>query len=283
MIPNDLFHIILVIPILNVLTVFYKIFTTLHVPWAFGFSIVALTATIRLILHPLFHQQMQTTKKMNDMKPHLDRLSLKHKDDPKKLQAEQMNLYKEAGINPASGCLSLIIQMPIFIGLYSTLTLILSKGTGNALITSINKVVYSPFLHITGTIDPYFFMYNLALTPAQSGSWYYYLVPVVTGFLQYLQFQATMQKPADDKDVKDIEKKKDEKDGKEVKKDTSGDFQKAMNTQMKYIFPVMIAYFSYTLPIGLSLYWNIFSLFSIIQYKAHNAKEKVQESKNKGK
>jgi len=47
----------------------------------------------------------------------------------------------------------------------------------------------------------------------------------------------------------------------------SGDFQKAMNTQMKFIFPLMIGWFSYTLPVGLSLYWNIFSLFSIMQYK----------------
>ena len=45
----------------------------------------------------------------------------------------------------------------------------------------------------------------------------------------------------------------------------SDDFQSAMNTQMKYMFPVMIGYFSYTLPLGLSLYWNIFSIFAILQ------------------
>ncbi|QQG44510.1 MAG: YidC/Oxa1 family membrane protein insertase [Candidatus Roizmanbacteria bacterium] len=239
-------------PFINLLVAFTKLFLIVKIPWAFGFAIVALTALIRLILHPFFDKQIQTSKKMHDLKPHLDVLSQKHKKDPKKLQAEQMRLYKEAGINPASGCLFVIIQMPIFIALYQTLSLFLTTGN----IEKINKVLYFPFLKIQA-LDPSFFVFNLGVTPAQSGPWYYYLVPLITAVLQYYQTVVTMPAPA----------KVENKEGEKKVENKGGDFQQAMQTQMKYIFPLMIGWFSYTLPVGLSLYWNIFSIFSIIQYK----------------
>jgi YidC/Oxa1 family membrane protein insertase len=263
MVSPNLFNNIFVIPIVNLLVAFYQLFLAIHLPAAFGLSIIALTSFIRLILHPFFDKQMQATKKMQDIKPHLDALSLKHKKDAKKLQAEQMRLYKEAGINPASGCLFVIIQIPVFIGLYNTLSLFFTHGSLTSVITEINKVLYFPFLKIH-TIDPYLFGFNLALSPAKAGIWYYYLIPVVTGALQYFQVTSSTP-PAPKTVVKDIKK------GEETKEVTE-DFQKAMQTQMKFIFPIMIGWFSYTLPLGLSLYWNIFSLFSIIQYKRAHQK-----------
>ncbi len=255
-------------PILNALVAFIKVFEFVGLPFAFGFSIVAITVVVRLILHPFFKQQMHTTRKMQELKPHLDKLSKKHKNDAKRLQQEQMRLYQEAGINPAMGCLFAIIQIPLFIGLYQTLQLFLKHDEGGKIVKQINDNLYYPFLKIQ-SIDPNFFGFNLASSPAQNGVWYYYLVPVITGALQYLQTRYTMP---DVKPTKEITKNEKDKDGKtsesEVKKVTStGDeFQKAMSTQMKYFFPVMIGYFSYTLPLGLSLYWNVFSIFSIIQH-----------------
>lgn len=260
MLGNNIFDTVLVYPILNVLIFFYKVFTSIGIPGAFGFSIIALTVFIRLILHPFFSKQIETTKKMQDLKPHLDRISAKHKKDPKKLQSEQMRLYQEAGINPATGCLFMLVQIPVFFALYNTLSLFLLKGPTTKLIADINGVLYHPFLKIQ-SINSDFFIFNLAMSPQKSGLWYYYLVPVVTAALQYLQVQATTPAvaPTTDLDVK--------KDKKKEESSTSGDFQKAMNTQMKYIFPLMIGWFAFTLPLGLSLYWNIFSLFSIMQYK----------------
>ncbi|KKQ01578.1 MAG: Membrane protein insertase, YidC/Oxa1 family [Candidatus Roizmanbacteria bacterium GW2011_GWA2_36_23] len=262
MLDPNLFNTLFVYPTLNILVFFYKIFLFLKIPGAFGLSILALTVFIRAILHPFFKQQIETAKKMQDLKPHLDRLSSKHKDDPKKIQQEQLRLYKEAGVNPGAGCLFMIIQLPVFIALYNTLSLLLSNG-GAKLITQINKVLYTPYIHIQ-TIDPWFLGFNLALSPAKSGLWYYYSIPLITAFLQYLQVQVTTpSSPSKEKDKEIIVSSKDAND----KKDSSNDFQKAMNTQMKFIFPIMIGWFSYTLPVGLSLYWNIFSLFSIMQYK----------------
>ncbi|OIO15860.1 hypothetical protein AUJ29_03460 [Candidatus Kuenenbacteria bacterium CG1_02_38_13] len=266
MLQANFFNQAFVFPILNLLTFFYKLFLVVGLPGAFGFSIVALTVFVRFLVNPFFKQQLETSKKMADIKPQLDKLSLKYKKEPQKLQQEQMNLYKQAGINPAAGCLFMIVQFPIFIGLYQTLSLLLTNGQGGKVINSINKVLYFPFLNVA-KIDPWFLGFNLGLTPAKAKLWYYYLVPVVTGLLQYLQTQATMpaMMPATPAPTKEIAKTDDPNKKKEAT--TGGDFQKAMNTQMKYFFPVMIAWFSYTLPVGLALYWNIFSLFSIIQYR----------------
>ncbi len=265
MLPQGLFSTVFIIPIFNLLVGFYKLFLTLHLPGAFGLAIIALTGLVRVLFHPFFKQQMETARKLQQLKPHLDHLSKKHKNEPKKLQEEQAKLYQQAGINPASGCLFMIIQIPIFIGLYQTLTIFFLHNKGAATIAAINKILYLPFLKIQ-TIDPWFFGLNLALTPQKMGPahWYYYLLPLITAALQYLQV-ATSTPPA--AAVKD-QKKGD-------KKDDAGDFQKAMNTQMKFIFPLMIGWFSFTLPVGLSLYWNVFSIFSIIQNKRINPNAKL--------
>lgn len=265
MLSPNIFNTIFVFPILNLLILFYKVFLFIRLPGAFGLAIISLTVLVRILLHPFFRQQLMMSKKMQDMKPHLDKLSLKHKNDKKQLQQEQLKLYQRFGINPASGCLFMIVQIPIFIALYNTLSLFFMNGNISKVITEINKVVYSPILKIQ-SIDPWFFGINLASIPSKTGNWIYLAVPVITGILQYMQ--TSLMTPAisptteiaktTSKTTSEVNEKKDG-DG--------GDFQKAMNTQMKYIFPFMIGWFSYTLPIGLSLYWNIFSIFSIMQYR----------------
>lgn len=260
MLNPNFFNTIFVFPILNLLVLFYRLFIFLKIPGAFGFAIIGLTVFVRFLLQPFFHQQMKTAKKMQELKPHLDRLSEKHKNDKKMLQQEQLKLYQQEGVNPASGCLFMIIQIPIFIALYNTLSLFLRNANMAKVIVGINKVLYFSFLKIT-SIDPWFFGFNLALTPQKAGVWYYYLLPVVTGFLQYYQVRVSTPQSS----TSEVKNSKTS----EVlqKKDSSGDFQKAMNTQMKFFFPVLIGWFSYSLPVGLSLYWNIFSIFSIIQYQ----------------
>lgn len=274
MISQNIFSTIFIIPTLNLLVLFFTLFTAIKMPGAFGFSIIALVLLVRALLHPFFVKQMETQKKMQDLKPHIDKIQAKHKKDPKRLQEEQMRLYKEAGLNPASGCLTMLIQLPVFIGLYSTLSTFLTHGTSAKTISEINKILYIPSLKIQ-SIDPNFFGFNLALSPQNAnGQWQYYLVPVVTGLLQYAQakYATPMGSPAPIEEPKKAGKKNGKELAKveEKKQDTTGDFQKALNLQMKYFFPLMIGYFAYTLPVGLALYWNIFSIFSILQYRNVN-------------
>ena len=95
MLTPNFFNTVFVFPILNLLMVFYKFFQWIKIPGDFGFAIIGLTIVIRLILHPFFKQQLETAKKMQEIKPHLDRLSQKHKSNPKTLQQEQLKLYQQ--------------------------------------------------------------------------------------------------------------------------------------------------------------------------------------------
>jgi YidC/Oxa1 family membrane protein insertase len=272
MLNPNLFNTVFVIPILNLLVTFYKLFLFIKLPGAFGFAIIALTIAIRLLFQPFFQKQIETAKKMQELKPHLDNLSSKHKDDKKQLQAEQLKLYQQHGINPTSGCLVMIIQLPVFIALYNTLNLFLLNGHTEKTITAINKVLYFSALKIE-SVNSWFFGLDLVKSPKQAGTWIYLLIPLITGILQYFQAQASMPPTSSTTPVVQTGKDKDKKP------DGQGDFQKAMNTQMKYMFPLMIGWFSYSLPIGLALYWNIFSIMGIMQYKKVNNKPQISNKK----
>jgi YidC/Oxa1 family membrane protein insertase len=270
---------IFVTPIVNLLVAFYKLFLLGNIPGSFGLSIVALTVFIRFLMHPLFKKQMHTTKKIQELKPHLDKLSKEHKDDPKKVQQEQLRLYQEAGINPAAGCFFAIVQIPLVFGLYRTLIKFLEHGVGSKVVAEINKLLFSPLLQIQ-SLDPMFLGFNLALSPQKAHIWYYYLIPVVTAVLQY--FQAQLAMPPTTSKIAVVEKK----DGKttevaSTEKKPEDDFQKIFSTQMKYMFPVLIGWTSFTFPVGLSLYWNIFSLFSIIQHILFERNEKKKKESSK--
>lgn len=258
-------------PIINILALYHYLLSFLPIPGTLGFSIVGLTVTIRLLLHPFFKQQMDTAKKMQDIKPHVDKLSKKHKGDAKKIQEEQMKIYQEAGINPASGCIFMIIQIPVFIALYQTLQHFFVADTSKVLL-AMNKVLYFPFLRLKA-LDVWFLGLNLSASPKQMNSVFAYLIPIVTGILQYFQTISTTASMAPAPATSNVVHV-----GKDGKKESStgDDFQKAMNTQMKYVFPFMIGWFAFSMPIGLALYWNIFSVFSIIQYELHKKGSKVE-------
>lgn len=86
----------------------------------FGIAIIVFTTIIRLITFPLTAQQLRSTQKMQDLQgsKKWKEIEKKYKDDKQKLQEEQMKIYQEMGINPLSGCLPMVIQFPIIIGLY---------------------------------------------------------------------------------------------------------------------------------------------------------------------
>jgi YidC/Oxa1 family membrane protein insertase len=84
-------------------------------------TIVVLVVIMRLILLPLFIKQMHTQRAMTALTPKITELRKRYKNDREKLNQETMKLYQEAGVNPLMGCLPLLLQMPIFFGLFSVL------------------------------------------------------------------------------------------------------------------------------------------------------------------
>jgi YidC/Oxa1 family membrane protein insertase len=84
-----------------------------------GLVIIIFSVLIKLSMHPLSKSQMKSMKKMQKLQPLMDELRTKYKDDPQKMNQSIMNLYKEYGVNPAGGCLPLLLQMPIMYALYA--------------------------------------------------------------------------------------------------------------------------------------------------------------------
>lgn len=88
---------------------------------SYGLAIILLTVAIKMILYPLTVKQVKSMKLMQEMQPKLKALQEKHKGNNQKLQQEMAALYKEAGVNPLSGCLPMLVQMPFLIAIFFAL------------------------------------------------------------------------------------------------------------------------------------------------------------------
>ena len=88
----------------------------------FGWAIIALTLTVRLIMYPIFDRQFRSMASMRAVQPKMKELQERHKDDRTKMQQELLELYKREKINPAAGCLPIFLQIPVFYALYKVLT-----------------------------------------------------------------------------------------------------------------------------------------------------------------
>lgn len=253
----NIFNLLIVHPITNLLVAIYQLLAFLHVPSPLGFAIIGLTIAIRFILSPLTASQLKASKKMQDVAPKIKLLKEKFKGNAQRIQAETMLLYKEHGINPAAGCLPVLVQLPVIWGLYTVLQHLVKQTN----LSEINNVLYTDALKLNQLWDTHFFGISLAQTPGQLLGIVgplILLLPFLTGFSQLIQSKMMFPQAA-----KAVETKK---KGKAVKSaPAQPDFATAFQTQSTYIFPVMIGFFSYSFPVGMSLYWITFTIFGIIQ------------------
>ncbi len=254
---GDIFNLIFFAPVINLLVLIFQGLQGLHIPGALGFSILILTVLIRLLVWPFMASQMKATKKMAELKPHLDALKVKLKDDKQALAAAQMALYKEHGVNPAGGCLPAVIQIPVFIALYQSIINILPGAGGH--LDKINSLLYFPQLKLPATIDPNFFGINLGIRPSQFDSHgvFLLLIPLLTAVLTFIQSQMTLPKPVKPYPTDSSKEKKE--------KETVEESMTQVQSQMVYLMPIMIGYFAFSFPAGLAIYWNTYTILGIIQ------------------
>lgn len=252
---GEIFSIIFVNPLINALVAIYHLLVTIQVPFALGFSIIILTVVIRLVLWPFTAAQLKTTQKMQAVGPELSRLKERHKGDAKRLQQETMLLYKKHDVNPFGGCLPTLIQFMLFPALYSVFQTFVSPDKG-AILDKFNHVLYFDFLKLSSLQDPTFFGLPLGQTPAHlfSNLPLVILIPVITGVLQFVQSKMMFTTPPVDTSFSSKTKEKKEPD-----------FQTVFQKQIVYIIPFTIAFAAFNFPIGLSLYWNTFSVLAIMQ------------------
>lgn len=249
---GTLFSLLFVNPITNGLLAVYHVLLSLHVPYALGFSIIVLTVIIRVLLSPLTASQLKTSKKLQELGPELAKLKEKYKDDQRRQQQETMLLYRQHGVNPLGGCLPSILQIILFYGLYSVLIAFVKPNAVETL-KHVNDVAYFALLKLDKIGDPTFFGLPLGQSPSQligTVGFLILLIPVLTGVFQLIQSKMMFTTPS-------TAKKKEQK--------TQPDFQSMMQTQMTYFIPVTIGIAAFNFPLGLSLYWNTFSIFAIIQ------------------
>jgi len=253
---GDIFNVLFFAPIVNLIVFVIRVLEASSIPGALGFAIILLTIGIRVLIWPLMATQMKSAKKMADLRPHLEELKKKHSSDKQALAAAQMALYKEHGVNPAAGCLPVLIQIPPMIAIYQVIFAFFEGDHG---LSKINNVLYNPDWKLTSIPDLNFFGLNLAIKPSdfQTAGLLVLLVPVITGLLQFVQ--SKMMSP---KAVKaypsDSPKEKKEKESTE-------DTMMAVQSQMVYFMPVMIGYIAFTFPLGLALYWNTLTIIGIWQ------------------
>ncbi|MCR4324697.1 MAG: YidC/Oxa1 family membrane protein insertase [Candidatus Curtissbacteria bacterium] len=251
------FELFLTNPILNILIAIYKVLEGAGIPGALGFAIILLSIIIRMIMWPLTTAQLRSTQKMAALKPHLSRIKEQHGHDKARHQQEVSKLYKEHGVNPLAGCLPLLLQIPVFLALYNVLQHVVQFSSADFL-TNINSKLYFPSLHLDKIPETSFLGLNLGIRPNewQQVGVLILLVPVVTGLLQLVQ--SLMMAPPKVQTSGKKESKKEQKQGFE-------DSMAQMQTQMVFIMPLLIAFFSYGFPFGLSLYWNTFTIIGAIQ------------------
>jgi len=236
---GTIWNFILVAPILNLLMALYRLTGSL------GWSIIGLTILVRLVLVPVVAPSMKAIKKQRDIQPELAALKEKYKHDQKKLAAEQMELFKKHGINPASGCLSQIVMIAVLIALFSVIQLFAVKND----ITAINSHIYFAGLKLAATekIATSFGYLNLAKPDP------YLIFAVLSGVLQFVA--SKMMIPYVEKAEKAAEKTEPKAD----------DIAFQMQQQTLYMMPIMSVVIGVALPSGVLLYIVVTTLFTIGQ------------------
>lgn len=200
-----------------------------------GIAIILLTLIIQLVLTPLRLPSLKSAQKMKEIKPELDKLKEKHDDDQMALAQAQMELYKQHGVSPFGGIITMVLSIPVILALYRVLLTTLQNGVA----------VSTNFLWLDLTqSDPYF------------------VLPVIVGVGQY--FATKRMRPTDnDSDTSNSSPSS----GRSDKEESIEETIQGMMGQMSLIFPLFSAAIVARLPAGVGIYWLISILFNAAQQK----------------
>lgn len=203
-----------------------------------GIAIVLIIAIVKIILLPLSVKAAKTQKLMKEIEPKLKEIK-KNITDPQEQAKATMALYKESGMNPFSSILVAFLQIPIFIALY----LAVSHGGGVAL-PAINVDLLYSFVPQPETVSMLFLGF-MDITQKSLP------LAIIAGLSQFVHGYFAFPKL--------------EKRDPNAKASMKEDFARSMQVQMKYVMPVMIAFFAYTISAMIGLYFLVSSITSIIQ------------------
>ncbi len=225
-------------PVYNALVALYNILGD------FGIALIVLTIIVKVLLIPLSRTQIRSQKEMQEIQPKIKELQKKYKDDKEKLSRETLALYKKHRINPAAGCLPLIVQMTLLITLYRV---IMNSSYDHTISVDPNHL-YS-FVAFPQTIDPLF----IGIMPLAEPN---ILLAIITAAAQF--YQMKMMQPKTSPEEKPTQKR-------ETDKSDMPDFASIMQKQMLFFVPLMTLFIGIKFPSGLLLYWFASTAFMIVQ------------------
>ncbi len=203
----------------------------------YGVAIILLTLIVKALLIPLSKKGSDSTAKMSAIQPKIQEIQEKYKDDPQAQNAAVSKLYKEEGINPMGSCLPMLIQFPIFIGLYGLLNKDFSLRGAMFIPGWIND------LSIPETI--FTLPFNIPLLGSKI-----HLLPILYTFSMIFSMKITQSATA-----------------------ASNPGNKGMTWFMTYGMPLIFFFVLYNAPSGLLVYWSMSNLISIIQQAITNKKK----------
>ncbi len=216
-------------PFAKLLFVVMKFFHIITGSWAF--AIILLTLFLRILLYPLNAWSIKSMRRMQQLSPQIQAIQTKYKKEPKKAQMEIMALYREKKVNPFTGCIPILIQIPFLIAMFDLLKSSFQLRGASFIPGWIDDLTAPDVLFQWQT--PIFFIGNQ-----------FHLLPILLGAVMFIQQRFFTAAPADPSKMTDQQRQ-----------------QKAMGTIMTVVFAVMFYHF----PSGLNIYWLSSMILGIIQ------------------
>ena len=256
----SIFDVIIVQPIFNALLFIYSIVGD------FGVSIILFTIIIRMLMWPLINRQLHQTKLMRKIQPELKKIKKQTKGNRQLETQMMMELYRERGVKPFSSIAMLLVQLPIFIGIYVVINTITNHRD------QIDKYFYEAVKNLPSVQDivasnhqfdeTFLGVIDLTQTVFSNGTFHFsiFILAALAGIFQYIQTKQIMPKSGEQKRLRDI--LKDASSGKEA---DQAEITAAMSNKMALLMPLMLFAFSFYLPAAVVLYYATSSLVAIGQ------------------
>jgi len=258
-----MFTALIVQPIFNLLVLIYAIIPGHN----FGLAIILFTILVRLLMWPLIKKQLHQAKAMRELQPELKRIKLAAKGDRQKESMMMMELYKEREINPFSSIGLLIVQIPIFLGLYSGLNRIVQDQ--NAITTfSYSFIAKLPWIK-TLAADPSKFdstllgFVDLTKAAIDKGGAIYWPAMLIVAASAVMQYYQAKQLMPDDKDRKTLRQILGQAG--EGKQADQAEVSAAVGRSTRFILPIFIFIVTVNIASALSLYWLTSGIVAFIQ------------------
>ncbi len=274
-----MFTTLIVQPIFNLLVIIYALIPGHN----FGLAIILFTILVRLLMWPLVKKQLHQAKAMRELQPELKKIKKAAAGDKQKETMLMMELYKEREINPFASLGLMIVQIPIFIGLYSGLNRIVMDPNAilNFSYSFVNNLSWikelgSDISKFDSTLFGFIDLTRAAINKGGGIYWPAMFIVAASAVIQYFQASQLMPQSDDKRRLRDI--LKEAGSGKEA---DSSEVNAAVARSTKFMLPAFIFLVTVNIASALSLYWLTSGLVAYIQQSLvlNKDKEEMVESK----